>query len=417
MTDALVLGAGMAGVSAALALQARGRDVALIHRVSPGSETSFGNAGIIQAEAVEPYALPRFAGALLKTALRLDNALNHLFSLPAHALCLWSYFRRSAPARHRVASAIYRLLVEQATVAHAPLIEAAGADALISREGFLQARRCERDLAGDLREAERLGREYGVAFRGLDQAALTEVEPSLRCSLAGAIHWTGAWSCADPGALVAAYADPFLRRGGRILKGDASSLTSDGAGWRVTAADGPASARDAVMARGPWSPALLAPWGYRIPMVRKRGCHRHSRSPAPPRRPFVDGDLGAIYAPMRAGLRIFADTELAAPEAPVPETASASQGCCGRTLQPWRPRRGRAMARRQAMPSGHMLPLVGRASRHQGLWLHFGHGHHGFTLWPATSDLLARAMDGERDLDIDALSPAARPAFRQGTNS
>ena len=47
--DVIVLGAGMVGVGAALALQARGRDVALIdRRGAAGRETSYGNAGLIE---------------------------------------------------------------------------------------------------------------------------------------------------------------------------------------------------------------------------------------------------------------------------------------------------------------------------------------------------------------------------------
>ena len=44
-----------------------------------------------------------------------------------------------------------------------------------------------------------------------------------------------------------------------------------------------------------------------------------------------------------------------------------------------------------------MLPLVRQAPRHKGLWLHFGHGHQGFTLGPATGERLARAMTGDAE--------------------
>ena len=53
--DVIVLGAGMVGVSVALHLQKRGRDVVLVDRREPGEETSYGNAGLIQREAVFPY--------------------------------------------------------------------------------------------------------------------------------------------------------------------------------------------------------------------------------------------------------------------------------------------------------------------------------------------------------------------------
>ena len=52
----LVLGAGMVGTCTALQLARRGYAVALVDRRAPGRETSYGNAGIIQREAVEPYA-------------------------------------------------------------------------------------------------------------------------------------------------------------------------------------------------------------------------------------------------------------------------------------------------------------------------------------------------------------------------
>jgi len=64
MTDVAVLGAGMVGICTALELQPRGHDVTVIDRVSPRSETSFGNAGVIRAEAAEPYQLPRNAQLL-----------------------------------------------------------------------------------------------------------------------------------------------------------------------------------------------------------------------------------------------------------------------------------------------------------------------------------------------------------------
>ncbi len=59
MQSAIVLGGGMVGVSTALHLQRRGWSVTLVDRKEPGRETSYGNAGIIQSEAVRPYPMPR----------------------------------------------------------------------------------------------------------------------------------------------------------------------------------------------------------------------------------------------------------------------------------------------------------------------------------------------------------------------
>jgi D-amino-acid dehydrogenase len=54
-----------------------------------------------------------------------------------------------------------------------------------------------------------------------------------------------------------------------------------------------------------------------------------------------------------------------------------------------------------------MLPVVGQAAQHKGLWLHFGHGHQGFTLGPATGRILAELMSGETpSVDVTACAPA-----------
>jgi D-amino-acid dehydrogenase len=48
-----------------------------------------------------------------------------------------------------------------------------------------------------------------------------------------------------------------------------------------------------------------------------------------------------------------------------------------------------------------MLQVVGPAPKHKGLWMHFGHGHHGHTLGPTTRCLLAEPFT-----DASAFSPA-----------
>jgi D-amino-acid dehydrogenase len=54
-----------------------------------------------------------------------------------------------------------------------------------------------------------------------------------------------------------------------------------------------------------------------------------------------------------------------------------------------------------------MLPVIGSAPKHKGLWMHFGHGHQGFTLGPATGRLLAELMGGGPTFtDASAFSPS-----------
>ena len=111
----IVLGAGMVGTCTAVHLALRGHDVTLVDRREPGQETSYGNAGIIQREAVEPYAFPQDWATLAQVALKRGAAVNyHLAALPPQARALAGYWANSRPPRHAALSLAYERLIGDA---------------------------------------------------------------------------------------------------------------------------------------------------------------------------------------------------------------------------------------------------------------------------------------------------------------
>ena len=88
----------MVGVSVALHLQKRGRDVVLIDRRGAGEETSYGNAGLIQREAVIPYTFPREFGVILSYAMNhRRDAVYHLSALARLAPWRFRYWQNATP--------------------------------------------------------------------------------------------------------------------------------------------------------------------------------------------------------------------------------------------------------------------------------------------------------------------------------
>lgn len=411
MTEAIVLGGGMVGVSTALSLQARGMDVVLLDRRAPGQETSFGNAGIIQSEAAEPYGIPRDLKTLVRYGLGLSNDVAYdvrgaLRMLPALA----RYFRFSNPSSHAVISATYSRLIAQVLDHHAPLIRAAGTDNLIRKDGYLLAFRSIKELDDAEADARRLAQAYGIQHRLLDSKALADEEPSLIRPMAGAIHWPGPWSCSDPGALVQSYADLFCKRGGKLISGEATTLSQTSTGWQIISEEGPVVAEHAVVALGPWSPEFLKPLGYHVMMVRKRGYHRHFKTETRLNRPLLDAGSSVVLSSMTNGLRMTSGAALVDQDAPSHPTQLARAERNVRQILSL----GQAtehpvwFGHRPCMPD--MLPVVGKAPKHHGLWFNFGHGHQGFTLGPTTGELLADAMSSFDNPLLSALAPAARTA-------
>src|SRR5690606_5017183 len=90
-----------------------------------------------------------------------------------------------------------------------------------------------------------------------------------------AVHWTQAWTVRDPWALTRAYLRLFRKHGGRFVTGDAMTLRGATAGWEIDSAEGAITARDVVVALGPWADGLLRRLVRRLPLGGKRGYHMH----------------------------------------------------------------------------------------------------------------------------------------------
>lgn len=401
----------MVGVCTALHLQARGHAVVLVDRKAPGRETSYGNAGLIQSEAVEPYAFPRDWRTLSEVARgRAVHAHYHAGALPALLPKLASYWRWSAPARYAGIVQAWQRLIALAQSEHAALVDAAGARDLVRPSGYLQAFRTAARMNDGQRRAERLQREHGVRIAVLDGPALAAAEPALRRPLAGAVHWLDPWSVADPGALVGRYADLFVARGGRLEQATVQHLAPTGAGWRASLGGGALDAAQVVLAAGPWADDLLAPLGLKLPLFVKRGYHRHYAGGPTLRAPLQDAEHGYVLVPTSRGTRLTTGAEFARRDAPPTPTQLGRAEPLAREIvdlprpvesEPWLGSRPCTV---------DMKPVIGPAPGRPGLWLNLGHGHQGHTLGPVSGRLLAELIDGAEP----CIDPAPYAATRFG---
>jgi len=396
--DVIVLGAGIVGVSAALALSARGRSVALVDRLSEAAgETSFGNSGIVQTEGVLPYLFPRSLGEVARAALNRDpRAHMRHGSMPSIAPSIWGYFRASTQARKLATGKVMAPLLFAAAQEHLDLAREAGASELLRSGGWIKAYRSARGQDLALREAEEL-KLFGVSPVALDRAGLTALEPHVGEKAIGAVHYTEPLSTSDPGRLIRSYAALLVKRGGRMERGDAMSLEPSGAGWMIATEKGRLAARDVVIALGPWSDELARRFGLRLPFFVKRGYHMHyeAKGNAGLTRPVLDLERGYLVTPMARGLRLTTGAEFARRDDPPSPAHLERVEPYARELFPIGARKDAApwLGRRPCLPD--MRPIIGPFPGRPGLWLDFGHHHLGLTLGPVTGRLLAEMMSGE----------------------
>jgi D-amino-acid dehydrogenase len=404
--DVIVLGAGIVGVSAAIAARQRGLAVVLVDRREPGSETSYGNTGVLSSGSILPFNKPSLWSALpaymtnRHAALRWD---------PAWAIrnidWLVRFLANATPSRTKPRATALHGLIGASLKLHREWIVKANAAQRLRETGWLKAWRS--DAVGAAKEEQAFLAEYGIASQLLDRQAISAVEPNIvPVYKVGLLH-TQTASVDSPGAVVKAYARMFAGSGGEIRQSDIKAIVPDGEGWRVVLAGGAISARHVVVALGPWSADLLRPLGYRVPLAFERGYHQEFK-PNPARslqRPIHDAEGSFIMTPMEQGIRVTSGVELTARDAPssfaqLDQVVPAARGVVefGEAVgEPWR-------GARPTLPNS--LPMIGPAPRHSGLWLSFGHQHIGFTTGPATGVAIAAMITGsEPSFDAAPFSP------------
>ena len=405
--DVIIVGGGIVGLSCAIALRERGRDVVLI---DPGEErrrASFGNAGMINRASIFSMAGPGIRRNLWRYLRNVDPGLRlDLANLWRVLPWLRRFMRSSTATAWRASAAALDPLTAAAGPAHERLATLAGTRHLLDRSGWLRLFSSEQSFAFSLLEREILGL-HDIPFEVIPGQAIAEMEPALIRPYSHGIMFPDMTLVRDPGALVTACEALFEGLGGRIIRAAATELQPDGEVWRARYAGGSVAGRQAVLAAGAWSGRLARALGYHFPLAAERGYHRHFRTGNRPlRRSIHDTAGGCVISPMQMGLRVLAGVQLAPRDAPpdhrLIDGAVAAAGraiALGDSLEetPW-------MGSRPSTPDG--LPVVGLAPRHTGLAFAFGHGHIGLSTGPVTGQIVADLLSGTAsELPITAFRP------------
>src|SRR5580692_51783 len=404
--DVAVLGAGIVGISAGIAARQRGLSVVVIDRREPGSETSYGNAGILSSGSILPLNKPSLWSALpgylgnTSAALRWDPMW-----VMRNLDWVARFLGNAVPSRTRPRAVALNGLIGAALKLHREWIVKANAGQRIRETGWLKAWRS--DATQTAKQEQAFLAEFGIKSDLLDRQAISALEPNiLPVYKTGLLHSQTA-SVDSPGNVVKAYAQMLKGLGGEVRQSDIRAIEPEDSGWRIVLGDRTVAARHVVVALGPWSADLLRPLGYRVPLAVERGYHQEfTPNPARPlQRPIHDAEGSFLMSPMENGIRVTSGVEVTDRDAPssfaqLDMVVPMARGVIefgSAVAEPWR-------GARPTLPDS--LPMIGSAPRHQGLWLGFGNQHIGFTTGPATGAAIAAMIAGDRpSFDASAFAP------------
>ena len=251
--DAIVLGAGIVGVSAAIHLLRRNRSVLILDRAAPGGGTSYGNAGVIEREGFYPIVFPRSPFELYRIARNTEARLhyNRRF-LPRIAPWLLKLRSETGSRGIEAYAEAMNPLLAHAAAEHGSLAGKSRAVEFFRGTGWLKGYRSVASFEAGTRAHLALAEEFGVRYQVLDAHEIVDLEPDIAPVFARAVLWPDSVSVSSPGGVTKAHARLFESMGGSIAQGDARSLRRENDLWVVDRAIGPARAPDVIVALGPW---------------------------------------------------------------------------------------------------------------------------------------------------------------------
>lgn len=400
---AIVIGAGIAGVSTALYLQRDGHSVTLIDPEPPGTMTSYGNAGLIATYATIPTATPDILMRVPKMLMDPAGPLSLRWSyLPQMIPWLFSLVRNSAPDRIRQNALVKSILLNRAWDDYRPLLDDAGANDLIYAGGMLRVFRSEAAFeAMKAREIELMdftGRSYEL----LNQDEIRQMEPGLEPIFRHAIYSTDSRNIRNPGRLTEVFAQNFVAKGGALRQEMVTGLTKSGAGrWQITSDQSSYESDIVVVAAGSWSKRIAEMIGMRLLLDSERGYHVMLPAATPGLNRSVHfGEEAFMISPMETGYRLSTGVELAGLEAPpdyrrirraVQQAEGMVKGLKNQEQSIW-------MGRRPSTPD--TVPILGKAPGAAGLYFATGGAHIGMTLGPTFGRIIADLVAG-RDPGTD----------------
>ncbi len=410
---ACVLGAGIAGLATAYALERQGWQVTVIDQGPVGGGASGGNGAQLSYSYVQPLADASVWGQLPRLLFSPDSPLK---LRPQWSLSQWrwgaAFLAACNDATSRRTTGTLLDLAAHSRQVFERLREREGLDCDFTRTGKLVLYRSREALAAGERQMA-LQRAWGCEQEAVSAARCVELEPALAHGadrIVGAIH-TPSECAADCQQVCDGLHARLAARGMRFLLGMQLQGFERGAHGAISAVRLRSSAPGApsvetrvtadhfVLALGSASADWAARLGASVPVYPLKGYSITVDAPAgaawAPRVNVTDAARKVVFARLGQRLRVAGMAELVGDDRSIPadriERLRAAVAAVlghdpgeGARLHPW-------TGMRPATPTG--LPVAGRRSGGPGnLWLHTGHGALGFTLSFGTGERLAEAM-------------------------
>lgn len=408
----IIIGAGIAGVSAAYYLNRAGYDVTIIEKSSGKDNCSYGNAGMIVPSHIIPLSSP---GIISKGLRWMLDAKSPFYIRPRLSLellqWLWK-FKQSSTAQHvQNAGPVLRdlLMASRDLLIQMELDEEI--EFSFEKKGLFMFCNTEYGLNKEIEIAKK-ARNLGIPAEVLSPEDVKKMEPGLDIKIVGATYYPKD-AHMHPGSLMDKLKTIIEKRGVRFAyNSNVTSIKTDGGKIKAVNTDdgGTFTGGTFINCAGAWSSSLMKMINKKLLLQAGKGYSITLKNPAV--RPEYCGILSerkVTLTPMYNSLRFAGTMEIVGTDKSI--NPKKIEGLKNSVLE-YLPQFKAAdlnghdiwSGLRPCAPDG--LPYTGPVSGYSNFYTSTGHAMMGMSLAPSSGKLLADMITyGESDLYSEMISP------------
>jgi len=406
MNKIAVIGAGIIGVCTAHFLRKNGHEVILYDQNEPGTQTSYGNAGLFVSHECVTVNSPRFLKNLPSMLLNKNGPLviDWLYVL-THLPWAIRFLRNCTSKRVEHIAKSLSSFSSHAELAYEEIFNEVDVSKIIVHKEPIYLYETKNLYEND-QNVFNLRKKFNVQFDIFNKEDIAKMEPSLEPIYYKGIALKGESFTKSPLQITQKIFDNFIKNGGHFVLSKIDSIFRNGNSLFLKHNKKKHQFDKIVVAAGVWSNELSKTIGDNFPLDTERGYHIiFEKNNNLLTRPVGWAPTGFYMTPMEDGIRAAGTVEIAGLKKPmnnnmlsmIEKTARSILPGLGKVKSQW-------MGFRPTLPDS--LPVIGESKKCKNVYYAFGHQHLGLSLAAVTGKVIQSLIENKpTNINIDSLKP------------
>ncbi len=408
MKKIVIIGSGIVGICSAVELINRGFSVTVIDPNEPGSQTSYGNAGVLTDTSLMIINNPQLLKSLFSLIFKKKTSFRYSKLFVFSRLSWVINFLMFGKTKHmELAAQALRELQVLSLKTHKKLIKKTKSYNNIVSPGWLKVFKTPLSFekyAYELNILDKNKAEYTL----LNTREIKKQFPDLQIEYYKGVLFKNSLRVKSPIELSKKYFKNFLKSGGNFYKEICKEIKFINGNWTVYLNKNKEIFDEVVICTGPWSKDFLSNLGYKVPLAWERGYHHYfSTNKNIDLNPAIhDVDGGFVYSSNKNKIRVTSGVELNFREAAINEEQINDVVQKLKTILPLKNKLTITPWLGSRPTIADSLPMIGKAPKHKNLWFNFGHNHIGLSTSAGSGVVLADMIENKKtSINIDPFLP------------